>query len=270
MRFVVITCFALAVAVTAPAAASPPAKAAHVDPNAPCFRWPAVDMDGDGVFDRVDKCVDTPPGCTVDTWGCSFDSDQDGVCDGVDQCDNTPVGVKVDARGCPEGMGERAPEPPREVTPPPARPEPQQPAPTPAPASETERQLIESGTIRLERVYFETNSASLLDESQATLDEAGAALAKYPRLKVEIQGHTDTRGSADHNLRLSQERAESVRAYLLGHFHIDPANLIAKGYGESQPETRERNQEELLRNRRVVLKVLNPEVLPHNVEVEQH
>jgi outer membrane protein OmpA-like peptidoglycan-associated protein len=46
--------------------------------------------------------------------------------------------------------------------------------------------------------------------------------------------------------------------------------VIAKGYGEAQPETKEANDEERLRNRRVVLKALNPDVLPHDVKMEQH
>ena len=47
----------------------------YVDPKAPCFRWPATDMDGDGVFDRLDRCVSTPKGCVVDAHGCSTDQD---------------------------------------------------------------------------------------------------------------------------------------------------------------------------------------------------
>jgi hypothetical protein len=82
----------LAVMWVAVAYATPPSSAAKVDPGAPCYRWPAVDMDGDGVFDRVDHCVSTPPGCTVDAYGCEHDEDADGVCDGVDQCPNTPAG----------------------------------------------------------------------------------------------------------------------------------------------------------------------------------
>ena len=59
-----------------------------------------------------------------------------------------------------------------------------------------------------------------------------------------------------------------MRSYLIGHFHLTPGNYVAKGYGETQPETRERNDEELLRNRRVVLIVTNPDALPHGVKVE--
>ncbi len=236
----------------------------HRDPQAPCFRWPATDMDEDGVYDRLDHCPNTPKGCTVDQWGCPIDADGDGVCDGLDQCPGTPKGEKVDAHGCSASQRNAS------VTPPPApAPAPQAQAPPPSPPpSEMERELVEGGKIRLEKVYFETASANLLPESQETLDEAGRTLEKFPELEIEVQGHTDTRGAAGYNMRLSQSRAESVRKYLLDHFKLAGDHLIAKGYGKTEPETQERNQEELLRNRRVVLKVLNPEALPHGVKVE--
>ena len=131
-----------------------------------------------------------------------------------------------------------------------------------APVSETERQLLEAGHIRLENVFFETGSAKLLAESEDALREAGELLEKYPDLGIEVQGHTDSRGGSRYNRRLSQARAEAVRVFLLAHFQIKPEKLFAKGYGETLRETDERNEEERLRNRRVVLTVLNPEVLP--------
>lgn len=242
-----------------------------VDPKAPCFRWPATDLDGDGVYDRVDYCPNTPKGCAVDQWGCHSDADGDGVCDDLDRCPNTPKGEHVDANGCSEGQS--APAPARAVTPPPPpapTPPPAPAPPPPAPRSEVERKLVESGTVRLENILFETASANLLPESEKSLNEAGEALSKYPDLKIEIGGHSDTRGAAAANRRLSQSRSESVRTYLLDHFPaLRPGNLVAKGYGESQPLTQERNAEELQQNRRVELKVLNPEVLPGNVKVIQ-
>lgn len=259
---------ALMLLVAASAYAFPPADSPYWDPKAPCFRWPAVDYDGDGVFDRIDRCPGTPKGCTVDEMGCESDSDGDGVCDGVDRCPNTAPGSKVDAEGCADiqktAMATRAaPAPPKPVeTPPPARPAPGK------PVSEMERRLIETGSIRLENIYFETNSARLLPESEATLNEAGAVLEKFADLQIEVEGHTDTRGSAAHNLRLSQSRSEAVRQFLLERFQLKPANYVARGYGETRPETEERNDEELLRNRRVVLRVTNPEVLPRGVEVK--
>ena len=258
---------ALAIAMLGvPAAwAGPPPTLEKVDPKAPCFRWPAVDLDHDGVFDRIDRCDNTPEGAVVDEWGCPIDSDHDGVYDGLDHCPDTPSGEKVDRNGCSHDQltamhatEVRASTP---TPPPPTH------APTP-PVSETERQLVEGGRVRLENVYFETNSATLLPESEATLNEVGGVLEKFVDLRVEVQGHSDTRGSNAHNMKLSQARAESVRSYLLAHFHLREGNLVAKGYGETQPETKERNDEERLRNRRVVIKALNPDVLPKNVKVE--
>ena len=202
----------LLLAVPTPIHAAPPAVA-RIDPQAPSYRWPAVDWDGDGVFDRVDHCNDTPKGCTVDEYGCSVDQDRDGVCDGLDRCPGSVAGMEVDEHGC--AANQRAmgrvqpptPEPPREIEQPAPRPEP------PAkPVSESERQLVESGRIRLENVYFETDSAELLPESEASLREAGEALEKFPSLRIEVEGHTDTRGTRQHNQRLSQGRAGTVRA----------------------------------------------------------
>ncbi len=59
------------------------------------------DTDGDGVFDKHDKCPGTPHGAIVDKDGCPTDSDGDGVWNGLDQCPDTPKGWPVDARGCP-------------------------------------------------------------------------------------------------------------------------------------------------------------------------
>jgi len=260
---------AMSCVIAASALAAPPQTAAHVDPNAPCYRWPAVDMDGDGVYDRVDHCVNTPPGCTVDQWGCEHDSDGDGVCDGVDMCPDTPSGVKVDKRGCPVGMVESyrssppatPPEPePKETTPPP---------PVAPPPSAAEEGLL-TGVIRLDNVYFDTGKATLLPDSKTQLDELGLAIKKHPELKLEVDGHTDTRGSAKFNQKLSQERANAVRQYLIDNDGIDPDHLSAKGYGESRPlVSPERNDEDRARNRRVEIRVTNPEVLPKGVKIEK-
>ena len=58
------------------------------------------DRDGDGVLDARDRCPNTPPGVSVDTWGCPFDTDQDGVYDYKDQCPGTPLAARVNALGC--------------------------------------------------------------------------------------------------------------------------------------------------------------------------
>ena len=225
----------------------------------PDGRIPDADTDGDGVADRLDLCPDTPRGAKVDDYGCPWDSDGDGVVDGLDQCPDTPEHSPVDADGCdPMQRGGRATAP--------------APAPMPgtsAPTAELERKLIATGQIRLENVYFETGKAVLLPESETTLNEAGHTLEHFATLKIEVQGHTDSRGSAAYNQRLSQARAESVRSYLLQHFLLKPEQLVARGYGERALEVKEKNDEDRQRNRRVVLKVLNREELPKGVEVKK-
>ncbi|MBI1798205.1 MAG: OmpA family protein [Candidatus Eisenbacteria bacterium] len=230
------------------------------------------DQDGDGVPDRLDRCGNTPHGCRVDDYGCPWDSDQDGVCDGLDQCADTPMGSKVDADGCDASQLAARSAAGRPMRQPESKTTAPAPAPVPAPApaqSEMEKRLIATGELRLENVYFETSSAKLLPESEATLNEAGHALEHFADLKIEVEGHTDTRGSAAYNKKLSQARAESVRAYLLDHFHLNADNYTAAGYGESRPEVKEKNDEDRQRNRRVVLEVKNPDALPHGVEVKK-
>ncbi len=164
----------------------------------------------------------------------------------------------VDCAQANVAMREAAPKPAPVVTPAPAAPAPAPPAPTPAPPapSKTERALVESGKIELEDVYFDTGKATLLPASERTLNEAGAALEKHPELKVEVGGHTDSRGSRPMNVRLSQARAESVRAYLLEHFKIAPGNVTAKGYGPPANGVVEKSDAERQHNRRVELNVI--------------
>jgi OOP family OmpA-OmpF porin len=237
----------------------------YVDRSAPDFTWPATDWDGDGVPNRLDRCGNTPKGCMVDDYGCESDFDGDGVCDGTDLCNDTPPGMRVDARGCAASQQTRAYQAPTER--PSERPMPVKPAPT-EPTDEVHRQLLATGSIRLENVYFEFASAKLLPESEETLRKVGQTLEKFSALRFEIEGHTDSRGSAKYNEKLSQQRAEAVRAFLIENFRLKPEHYRSRGYGESRLETDERNEEERLRNRRVVLRLLNPEDLPRGVEVE--
>lgn len=65
----------------------------------PCPRL--RDDDGDGVYDKYDKCLGTPAGVEVDTCGCPLDTDKDSVPDYLDKCPNTPKGIQVDSVGCP-------------------------------------------------------------------------------------------------------------------------------------------------------------------------
>lgn len=120
------------------------------------------------------------------------------------------------------------------------------------------------GSITLEGVTFEYNSARLKPESRTALDSVAADLKKYPRLQIELQGHTDDKGSDAYNLKLSQQRADSVRTYLLDQ-GVPSGQLTAKGYGETQPIEDNSTDAGRARNRRVVMYVLDN---PSDVQVE--
>jgi OmpA-OmpF porin, OOP family len=121
------------------------------------------------------------------------------------------------------------------------------------------------GSITLSGVQFETNSAVLKSESASVLDSVAADLKPHPRLKVEVQGHTDSVGADAYNLKLSQSRADSVRTYLVGK-GVSADQIVAKGYGESKPIAENTSAEGRAQNRRVVMEVLDN---PGDVQVKQ-
>ena len=103
---------------------------------------------------------------------------------------------------------------------------------------------------------FEYDSATLTSESRPVLSELAADLKKYPRLKIELQGHTDSKGSDKYNQQLSGKRAQSVRDYLLQQ-GVSTQQLTAKGYGEAQPVADNNTEEGRSQNRRVVMMVVD-------------
>ena len=109
-------------------------------------------------------------------------------------------------------------------------------------------------------VYFKTASTEVADQfSLAQLAELGKAL-RSPALanaQLEIGGHTDSRGSDEYNLQLSWSRASAIKQYLVSNFGVNPANLIARGYGESMPAYSNETEEGMAKNRRVVVKRLD-------------
>lgn len=120
------------------------------------------------------------------------------------------------------------------------------------------------GSITLEGVTFEYNSARLTPDSQQVLNGVAADLKKYPRLKIELQGHTDDKGSDQYNLKLSQQRADSVRIYLMDQ-GVPGGQLTARGYGETQPIEDNKTEAGRSLNRRVVMFVQDN---PGDVEVQ--
>lgn len=111
-------------------------------------------------------------------------------------------------------------------------------------------------------VLFETGSVLLkTPESFHQLDNAGRAfkraleVGKTDKWVIEIAGHTDNVGAPQSNLRLSQERAEAIRQYLVQTYGLPKNLVIAKGYGDSQPIVSNDTIEGREQNRRVVFKV---------------
>lgn len=168
------------------------------------------DTDGDGVWDGIDQCPDTPKGAQVDERGCPTDSDQDGVLDGADQCPETPAGEKVDEVGC---------------------------------------SFFQRGGV-LQGINFDVNSAKIKPGSFPILDGAASSLMKYPNLVVEIGGHTDSTGSAALNAKLSQNRADSVKNYLVSK-GVPASRMTTKGYGPSKPIADNATAEGRAKNRRI-------------------
>ena len=85
----------------------------------------------------------------------------------------------------------------------------------------------------MENIYYDFDKATLRKEASTGLAELLSILQDNPNLVVEISSHTDSRGNAAYNERLSQRRAESVVAYLIKN-GIDKSRLQAKGYGETK------------------------------------
>jgi outer membrane protein OmpA-like peptidoglycan-associated protein len=104
-------------------------------------------------------------------------------------------------------------------------------------------------------VRFAFNSAAILPEATQNLRSVGTALLS-PELapnRIQIEGHTDSIGSDQYNVRLSERRANSVKQYLMKHFRIAPERLVSLGKGETEPITENETPEGRGKNRRVEL-----------------
>jgi parallel beta-helix repeat protein len=181
---------------------------------------PDYDNDQDGIYDAQDQCPLNPEDRDgfQDTDGCpDLDNDKDGIPDATDGCPNNPETVNgyKDTDGCPD-------EKPQEI----------------------KQALILKG------VNFKTASAELLEESYYVLETVYNSLEAYPKIRIEIGGHTDNQGSSDYNLALSYDRAKSVMAYFVMR-GITADRIVARGYGKTNPIASNDNPEGRAKNRRV-------------------
>jgi outer membrane protein OmpA-like peptidoglycan-associated protein len=228
------------VAVVAPPEKKPP----PADPN--------KDTDGDGIPDRLDHCPDEPEDKDgfQDEDGCPDpDNDNDGFADKIDQCPNEPEDKDgfQDDDGCPDpdndGDGildkdDKCPNDPGEK-------------PDGCPHKQYKLVVVTQDKIELKQtVFFDTNKATIKPVSFALLDEVAVAMKDRPSITVEIQGHTDSQGDDDLNMKLSQRRAESVRDYMMSR-GITPDRMTPHGYGETVPIADNRTANGRAQNRRV-------------------
>jgi outer membrane protein OmpA-like peptidoglycan-associated protein len=182
---------------------------------------PDVDNDGDGLVDSVDKCPNDPGpphnnGCPV------LDRDGDGIPDDVDRCPEEP-GIPEE-RGCPKKYS-----------------------------------LIVVTGEKIEikqQVHFAKAKARILKDSNELLAQVGDAVKTGRFKKVLIEGHTDSDGNDERNLKLSQDRADAVRNHLIKRSGIAPDVLESIGFGETRPIASNKTAKGKALNRRVEFKII--------------
>jgi outer membrane protein OmpA-like peptidoglycan-associated protein len=213
---------------------------------------PLADRDGDGIPDVKDKCPDEPEDKDgfEDEDGCPDpDNDLDGIPDVKDKCPNEPEDFDgfEDEDGCPD------PDNDQDGIPDAADKCPNEPGP---PGSDGCPQKFEFINVTQEKIelkqaiFFQTAKAVIMPKSFGLLDEVGAVLSARRSMQVRIEGHTDDRGGHAYNMRLSQSRADSVKAYLVGK-RIGSDRMQAKGYGPDRPIESNKTAAGRERNRRV-------------------
>ncbi len=217
-----------------------------------------VDSDGDTIPDKDDKCPFAGRAGFIDEYGCSPDRDGDTIPDYADLCPDE--GGRVDRNGCPIKLDTDNDGIYDEVDKCPTEPETfngfedEDGCPDADPDALVE---LTDGKINIkEQVFFETSKAVIKSESFELLDQVADLLVKNPHIgNVTVEGHTDSRGKYKYNVKLSQDRADSVMKYLVNH-GVEANRLNAIGYGPDRPIDSNDTKEGRARNRRVEFVVL--------------
>ena len=178
------------------------------------------DKDGDGVYDKDDKCP-KKPGPKPD--GCPPDKDGDGIADADDKCPEKPENKNgyQDKDGCPDSI-------PRK---------------------------LKRFTGAIKGIYFDSGKATIRKKSNRVLDKAVKILKQFPDTRIKIEGHTDDVGKDDANLKLSEERAKSVKQYFVDK-GIMPERLQSVGKGETEPVAKGKSRRARAKNRRIEFKLI--------------
>src|SRR5699024_9314807 len=117
--------------------------------------------------------------------------------------------------------------------------------------TEQEKEVIISLS---KNVYFDTAKATLKSASFPKLNEVARILRRNTCVKIQIDGHTDSRGKAEMNRRLSQDRVDSVKSYLVKQ-GVNDSQIKARGWGEAKPKASNRTSSGRQQNRRVEVTV---------------
>lgn len=204
------------------------------------------DTDGDGIPDSKDQCVTDPEDMDgyLDTDGCPEpDNDLDGIPDNVDKCRNDPEDPDgfEDDDGCPEldndkdgvvDLEDMCPN------------EPGDPKGTPKGCPGKSLVVVTDKEVKItQQIHFETGKSTIRKESFPILDAVADVMVKFPDMKLEVQGHTDNMymGKQDtpqgkaYNAKLSQDRANAVKDYLVKKKKVNSGRLTAVGYGQDVP-----------------------------------
>jgi len=115
--------------------------------------------------------------------------------------------------------------------------------------------IQKDAAVVLENIFFATNKSTLEKASSVELQKLVKYMDSNPGLRIRIEGHTDTDGDEASNMKLSQDRADSVRAYLVAN-GIAADRIEAKGFGETQPIAPNTTAEGKAKNRRTAFRVL--------------
>jgi OmpA-OmpF porin, OOP family len=201
------------------------------------------DTDGDGIKDSEDKCP-TVKGLPQFN-GCP-DTDGDGIPDEEDGCPNA-AGPK-EFKGCPDSDGDGIPDIDDKC---PTVPGIKENKGCPEVKAEAKKVF----DMALRGINFETGKAVIKGTSFQILNDIVLIMKENPEYNLEINGHTDAVGKDDMNLKLSQDRADAVKKYLVEK-GIDPSRMTAKGYGEAMPVADNNTSDGRALNRRVEFKVV--------------
>ena len=198
------------------------------------------DSDGDGVVDCKDDCPFTPKGVVVDSKGCPLDFDGDGVPDYLDKCPDDPNKTEPGVCGC--GIPDTDSDKDGVVNCKDKCPD------TPKGAS-----VNVVGCWILKDVNFDTDKTDIKPRFIPELKKVADILRKNPDMKVEVQGHTDNVFTPEHNQKLSENRALSIKNYLVKK-GIAAERMIEMGFGQTKPIATNDTAEGRAKNRRVEFK----------------